>query len=234
MGLGNPYARACMLILGFCFLVQPAHAAVIGEKQADRMWSAISAPNPTAVGLAAQLSGEGTGSSSTVNARDLRCLARGIYFEARGEPTRGKLAVGRVILNRVASKNYPNSVCRVVYQNDHLRDRCQFSFACDGKPDIVAEREVWEEILRYAAWLLSHDATDRHESELWTSTHFHADYVSPRWAKHLTLTERVGRHLFYRDWRVTPIEVSPSQSAPGVTAQAQSSGPRPQPGLPAG
>jgi spore germination cell wall hydrolase CwlJ-like protein len=199
MGVGNSYARACMFVLGVCSLIQPVQAAVIGDKPAETMWDSISAPNPGGIELAAQLGRETAGSSSAVSSRDLRCLARAIYFEARGEPTRGKLAVGRVVLNRVASRSYPHSVCRVVYQNDHLRNRCQFSFACDGKPDIVADRATWKEILTYAEWLLTHDASERHESELWTSTHYHADYVTPDWAKHLTLTGRVGHHLFYHD-----------------------------------
>ena len=198
MGVGNSYARACIVILGVCSFIQPTHAGVIGAKPAETMWDSISAPNPAAVELAAQL-GRESGSPGAVSSRDLRCLARAIYFEARGEPTRGKLAVGRVVLNRVASKSYPHSVCRVVYQNDHRRNRCQFSFACDGKSDTITDRATWKEILAYAEWLLTHDASERHESELWTSTHYHADYVTPDWAKHLTLTGRVGRHLFYHD-----------------------------------
>ena len=199
MTVGNFYAHSCVFILGICFLIQPAHAGAIGGKPGETMWDSISAPNPGAVELAAQLSRETTGVSSTVSSRDVRCLARGIYFEARGEPTRGKLAVGRVILNRVESRAYPNSVCRVVYQNDYMRNRCQFSFACDGKPDVITDEETWREILAYAEWLLTHQTGERHESELWTSTHYHADYVTPPWAKHLTLTGRVGHHLFYND-----------------------------------
>jgi spore germination cell wall hydrolase CwlJ-like protein len=187
-----------MVILGVCAFIQPAIAGVIGDKAAETWWDSISAPNPAAVELAPQLGLE-TGTTAAVSSRDLNCLARAIYFEARGEPTRGKLAVGRVVLNRVASKSYPHSVCRVVYQNDHRRNRCQFSFACDGKPDVITDRATWQETLTYAEWLLTHDASERHESELWTSTHYHADYVTPDWAKHLTLTGRVGRHLFYHD-----------------------------------
>jgi spore germination cell wall hydrolase CwlJ-like protein len=196
--VGNVCARACVVMLGVCAFIQPVHAGVVGDKPAETAWDSISAPNPGGIDLAAQM-GQETGTTTAVSARDLRCLARAIYFEARGEPTRGKLAVGRVVLNRVASKSYPHSVCRVVYQNDHLHNRCQFSFACDGKPDIITDPAAWQETLTYAEWLLTHDASERHESELWTSTHYHADYVTPDWAKHLTLTGRVGRHLFYHD-----------------------------------
>ncbi len=130
--------------------------------------------------------------------RELECLARGIYFEARGEPTSGKLAVGQVILNRVASPAYPDTVCDVVYQNDQLRNRCQFSFACDGAPDVIAEMGKWHEIRLLAKRLLDKVDVDV-EPALLTSTHYHAQSVNPRWARKLVLTGRVGQHLFYRD-----------------------------------
>src|SRR5262249_58140344 len=68
-----------------------------------------------------------------------KCLAEAIYFEARGEAVRGQMAVAQVVLNRVFSEKYPNTVCGVVYQNAHRRLHCQFTFACDGIPDIVRE-----------------------------------------------------------------------------------------------
>jgi spore germination cell wall hydrolase CwlJ-like protein len=67
--------------------------------------------------------------------RQAQCLARAIYFEARSEPVDGQFAVARVVLNRTESGHYPDTICRVVYQNARLKDRCQFSFACDGQPD---------------------------------------------------------------------------------------------------
>jgi spore germination cell wall hydrolase CwlJ-like protein len=138
-------------------------------------------------------------------ARQLRCLAEGMYFEARGEPWRGQLAVGRVILNRVSSKHYPDSICDVVYQNSHLHNRCQFSFACDGKADVIRNAKVWYDVRGYAAWLLANRPNEREVSEyrvlasLQTATHYHADYVQPHWAEHFELTARIGRHIFYSD-----------------------------------
>lgn len=137
--------------------------------------------------------------------RALRCLAEGIYFEARGEPWSGQLAVGRVILNRVKSTNYPDTVCGVVYQNRHMHNRCQFSFACDGKPDKIANFEVWYRTRGYAAWLLANEpkGSDRSEyyvlASLDSATHYHANYVQPHWAKFLELTTRIGNHIFYTD-----------------------------------
>ena len=139
MNVGTTNARVVILIAGLLSFAHPSHAAVISDQPSDNSWDSISAPNPMAIELGAQTGRETIGSPVAVNSRDLRCLARAIYFEARGESTLGILAVGRVILNRVASKAYPNSVCRVVYQNDNRRNRCQFSFACDGKPDTITE-----------------------------------------------------------------------------------------------
>lgn len=139
------------------------------------------------------------------SARELRCLAEGMYFEARGEPWRGQLAVGRVILNRVASRHYPNTICGVVYQNSHRHNRCQFSFACDGKPDRIRNADVWFRVRGYAAWLLANNSNEASGSEyrvlasLASATHYHADYVRPHWAKFFELTARIGRHVFYAD-----------------------------------
>ena len=139
--------------------------------------------------------------SARQKVRDIHCLATAMYFEARGEPSRGQFIVGRVILNRVASRYYPNEICDVVYQNAHMKNRCQFSFACDGQPNRVRETEAWAEIKRRAQYLVECDdkcslaAIGR--SDLWTSTHYHADYVNPNWASKLQRTGQIGRHIFY-------------------------------------
>jgi spore germination cell wall hydrolase CwlJ-like protein len=69
--------------------------------------------------------------------KEQKCLAEGIYFEARGEKVEGQAAVAQVILNRVRNPTFPNTICGVVYQNDTWRNRCQFSFACDGIRDRI-------------------------------------------------------------------------------------------------
>ena len=69
------------------------------------------------------------------SAKEQKCLANAIYFEARGETLRGQAAVAQVVLNRVRNPAYPETICGVVYQNQNLKNRCQFSFACDGKKD---------------------------------------------------------------------------------------------------
>ena len=131
--------------------------------------------------------------------RDIQCLATAMYFEARGEPSRGQFIVGRVILNRSQSRFYPNDICGVVYQNAHMKNSCQFSFACDGLPNRVRDRDAWQQIKRRATYLVecADDCSLAAQSDLWTSTHYHADYVSPNWAKKLQRTGQIGRHIFY-------------------------------------
>ena len=197
--------RGSMLVLAFLALVGPANADEAGVQSADESFSAVDVTESGSALAAIAIAAESTGPQryTTQSERELRCLAEGMYFEARGEPLRGQLAVGRVILNRVASEAYPDTICDVVYQNDHMRNRCQFSFACDGKPDTIAEYDAWFDIRGYAAWLLANDPKPGSGypvlASLETATHFHADYVSPRWAKFLTLTVHIGRHYFYSD-----------------------------------
>lgn len=131
------------------------------------------------------------------SAAQRRCLAIGIYFEARGEPKKGQQAVAQVILNRVRNPAYPNTICGVVYQNKHMRNACQFSFTCDGIRDKVRSRRHWSLAKKYANgaidgryWLKS----------VGSSTHYHADYVWPRWRKKMKRLTKIGRHIFYRTY----------------------------------
>jgi spore germination cell wall hydrolase CwlJ-like protein len=136
-----------------------------------------------------------------VSAKDLNCLATAIYFESRGESYRGQVAVGQVVMNRVAHKLYPATICGVVYQNQKKRNACQFSFACDGIPDRVYDKKAWaqaEEIAKKVA------AGDDYLTEVGYATHYHATYVSPRWAPRMQKLTKVGLHVFYqfkRGWK---------------------------------
>lgn len=128
------------------------------------------------------------------------CLAEAIYHEARGEPTLGQLAVANVILNRVASKQYPNSICGVVNQNDHMRLRCQFTYACNGLPDKPRPGNHWNKAQRVATQAMS---GKRSIFAVKGATHYHADYVKPKWAKSFKLVKKIGRHIFYADPNIT-------------------------------
>jgi spore germination cell wall hydrolase CwlJ-like protein len=126
-----------------------------------------------------------------------RCLTAGVYFEARGEPVAGQAAVAQVILNRVRNPTYPNTVCGVVYQNKSWRNRCQFSFACDGIRDRVASKEHWD-IAQEVAQAVT--AGLIWFPEVGSSTHYHATYVNPRWAHRMERMKKIGQHIFYRTY----------------------------------
>lgn len=122
-----------------------------------------------------------------------RCLTQAIYYEAATESDAGKAAVAQVILNRMKHPAYPNTVCGVIYQGS-TRPGCQFSFACDGsmrRPPVPALWRRSAEIARAA--LAGHV-----ETSVGMATHYHANYVLPRWAPKLTKIEQIGAHIFYR------------------------------------
>jgi len=128
------------------------------------------------------------------------CLAEAIYHEARGEPTLGQLAVANVILNRVASDQYPDSVCGVVHQNRGVRLRCQFTYACNGRSRKPRPGAHWKKAQRVA-----NQAMDGKRKILAVkgATHYHADYVNPGWDKTMKFVKKIGRHIFYADPNVT-------------------------------
>ncbi|MEL6920076.1 MAG: cell wall hydrolase [Pseudomonadota bacterium] len=127
--------------------------------------------------------------------KEQECLAIGIYFEARGEVKLGQAAVAQVILNRVRAPTFPNTVCGVVYHNSHWRNRCQFSFTCDGIPERVRSRHHWKLAQEIA---LGVTAGKIWLKDVGSSTHYHATYVSPRWARAMERVSKIGLHIFYR------------------------------------
>ena len=126
---------------------------------------------------------------------EMNCLARAVYFEARSESEIGQMAVAKVILNRVKTPNYPKSICGVVYQGSNRRNSCQFSFACDGLPDDVKQPEAWAQARSIAERAIAGDTGLGRGMNAATS--YHADYVTPRWAKSLRKVVKIGRHIFY-------------------------------------
>jgi hypothetical protein len=123
-----------------------------------------------------------------------RCLTEALYFEARGENLVGQVAVAEVILNRVDSKSYPNSVCGVIQQGQSKRNGCQFSFICDGKVEHIGDRKAYDELGK-VAWVM---LQGKPRILTGKATHYHATSVQPRWAKRLVRTARIGDHIFYR------------------------------------
>ena len=128
-------------------------------------------------------------------AREKRCLAEAVYFEARSENEDGQAAVAQVVLNRVNSGLYPESVCGVVYQNRQRRNACQFSFACEGKSLKITEPEPWKTAVRIADEVA---AGSTYLADVGAATHYHANYVRPRWARRLQKMDVIGNHIFYK------------------------------------
>ena len=132
----------------------------------------------------------------------LVCLATAIYFEARGEPIVGQIAVANVIINRMYDERYPDDVCSVVKQGptytwkpDYpVRDKCQFSFYCDGKSDYAPKGNAWELSIMVAFGVMSMRTYDVTEG----ATHYHATYVYPDWAESKQKTVQINNHVFYR------------------------------------
>ncbi|MEO5321995.1 cell wall hydrolase [Mesorhizobium sp. CC13] len=133
--------------------------------------------------------------ASVFSKAEQTCLANAVYFEARGENVKGQAAVAQVVLNRVRNPAYPETICKVVYQNQDLRNRCQFSFACDGIKDRVTDRASYRTAEQVA---MAVTAGKIFIPEVGSATHYYANYVSPDWARSMKKMTRIGLHIFYR------------------------------------
>lgn len=132
---------------------------------------------------------------------EMYCLAQNIYYEARGSNRADRIAVADVVLNRVQDTRYPDTVCGVVRQGERnadgsmVRNRCQFSWYCDGRSDWPRDTGAWIDAQQIAYNMITWD-DGRGLTE--GATHYHANYVSPRWARDLQMVGRIGVHIFYR------------------------------------
>jgi spore germination cell wall hydrolase CwlJ-like protein len=125
--------------------------------------------------------------------RALTCLTQAVYYEAGFEPLAGRRAVAQVVLNRMRHPAFPKSVCGVVYQRN-ATPVCQFSFVCDGSLNRAPAAGAWAIARQIAV-----DALAGHvEPSVGSATHYHADYVAPRWAPLLAKINKIGAHIFYR------------------------------------
>lgn len=122
------------------------------------------------------------------------CLSEALYFEARGESVKGQFAVAEVILNRVASSAYPNTVCSVVNQGTGRKYQCQFTYTCDGHAEKVSEPAAFARVGKVAALMLDGAARPLTGG----ATHYHTRAVSPRWSRTFPRTAAIGSHYFYR------------------------------------
>ena len=139
---------------------------------------------------------------SQTKADNLSCLAEAVYFEARSESFIAQLAVANVILERVASERYANDVCSVVRQGrtwkgKPVRNKCHFSYWCDGKPETIANVDAYAEAVN-AAGLAMKGVILLHTEG---ATHYHASYVLPYWAldDRFSIVGQIDNHVFYID-----------------------------------
>ena len=122
-----------------------------------------------------------------------QCLTEALYFEARSETLEGQFAVGEVILNRVDSGKFPNSVCSVVTQGAHRLNACQFSYNCDGKAEHFAEAKAYARSGKLAKLLLDGRARVLTNG----ATYYHTSAVNPSWSRAFMQTAQIGSHIFY-------------------------------------
>jgi spore germination cell wall hydrolase CwlJ-like protein len=124
--------------------------------------------------------------------RALLCLTQAVYYEAGYEPADGRRAVAQVVLNRMRHPAFPKSVCGVVYQSNGRV--CQFTFVCDGSLYRQPALGAWKQAEAIARAALAGYV----ETRVGEATHYHADYVAPRWAPLLAKVSQIGQHIFYR------------------------------------
>jgi N-acetylmuramoyl-L-alanine amidase len=186
-GLLRIFARDAAIVLGTVCLVASLSATAQAEPVVET--PQVEADVTTTQSQGASQSQQ-TRSVVTDRARQVRCLAEAVYYEAKGEPRRGQEAVAEVVANRVASRAYPNTFCGVVYQR--TTRVCQFSWACSGRraPSGIQ-------------WQRANDIAER-VVDGWRpgvavgATHFHAHFVSPSWSRVYRRVATIGGHMFYR------------------------------------
>jgi spore germination cell wall hydrolase CwlJ-like protein len=134
--------------------------------------------------------------TAAVRERQLSCLAKNIYYEARGEPFEGKVAVAQVTINRVASGKFPDDICKTIYQKNVVYEKviCQFSWACDRDSGTrPPNNSSYRESMEVAKKVLLEDFR---LPTLKDAMYFHADSVNPGWKKEKVA--KIGRHIFYK------------------------------------
>jgi len=157
-----------------------------------------------------------------VSRQEMLCLALNDYWEARGESTRGRVAVAQVVLNRARDPRFPNSICGVVTQNPSGKTgSCQFSWYCDGRSDHPTNAAAWRQSVLLAKSLLTRNnaISDLTHGALW----YHNRDVDPGWAGRLAFATRVGDHYFYREIgpRLEEAKQPPQTFADWTEAQAR-------------
>ena len=144
--------------------------------------------------------------ANTIVDAELECLAQNIYFEARGEAVEGRIAVGYVTINRLASEKFPNTICGVVKQARYsswwkethnkevpIRNKCQFSWYCDGLADEITDEESWIKAVALAKSIILGQFVDVTKG----ATHYHSKEVDPWWNEYYNEVAIIGNHIFF-------------------------------------
>ncbi|SFA72863.1 Cell Wall Hydrolase [Poseidonocella pacifica] len=199
-----------MLVLGVCLTFASSSVPAMSSEQIEKLAAAegealasvteermrlLSTPMPPARQLSVSYDRAFLAALPKAKGNDeWRCLAEALYFEARGETVRGQFAVAEVIMNRVDSSRYPDSVCGVITQGTGKRFQCQFTYTCDGKKETIAEPRAWTRVGKVARLVL--DGAPKVLTE--GATHYHTKHVRPSWSRKFDRTAEIGVHLFYR------------------------------------
>jgi spore germination cell wall hydrolase CwlJ-like protein len=182
---------ACILLLGATEGLNQRPAAPWAQQRLDTIDTALGVPLPSTYEELLEF--------AQVPDRDDKqqyCLAQAVYFEARGEPAEGQVAVARVIMNRVEDTRYPSTICGVVFQRHSVKDLCQFEFACDAHSDRPYEKAAWKMANRIAYMVRENWLPD----PVGDAQYFHAAALAkPGWARRMVQIAHVGNHIFYSD-----------------------------------
>ena len=165
---------------------------------------------------------------TSVNETELKCMAENIYFEGRAEPMMGKIAIGHVVMNRIKDERFPNTICEVVHQGpvreswktrQHkdlpaekriyypIKNRCQFSWWCDGQKDIIwatymngevieSNMTAWRDSINVALWLMSGELKDPTYGAVF---YYNPNIANPSWGAVYKETAMIGNHRFMKD-----------------------------------
>lgn len=140
--------------------------------------------------------------------KQIMCLAKNMYFEARGESDDGIQAVGHVTINRASATKFPDDICDVVYQaryvnvsssdEKNVKRICQFSWVCQLRDHSIRNKQTWEHVYNKAFNLYVLYKNGEYQDNLTANAdHYHADYVNPNWGRMKYKTTKIGKHIFY-------------------------------------
>ena len=166
---------------------------------------------------------------NTVSEAELKCMAENIYFEGRAEPMVGKIAIAKVVMNRIDSPLHPNTICEVVHEGPHreswktrgkdvddserkffpLRNKCDFSWYCDGKKDIVwvsymdgtpieTNATAWRDSINVALFVMTGELNDPTNG---ADHYYNYNISNPYWVGEMTETAVIGNHRFMKENR---------------------------------